>query len=164
MGPMEQPFILQRRRDQHWLWPLQFYWGVYWNEESHISRPCARGELPNLITHQFSKNIISKLTAILQVVHDMVHDFIGGPGGTMAYPDLAGLDPIFFFHHCNVDRILSLWQYIYDPVVRGEPEAKAPAVRKLCSVVPTSLCLSCFPFCLKLRWVNLNTYFQNEIY
>jgi tyrosinase len=44
----------------------------------------------------------------------------GGPGsdmsqipdanGDMGENDTAGLDPIFFFHHCNVDRMFWLWQ------------------------------------------------------
>jgi tyrosinase len=28
----------------------------------------------------------------------------------MGEPNTAGMDPIFFFHHCNVDRIFWLWQ------------------------------------------------------
>jgi len=45
----------------------------------------------------------------------MVHDTFGGPGGHMSSPDIAGFDPIFFFHHCNVDRLIAMWQYVYDP-------------------------------------------------
>ncbi len=30
--------------------------------------------------------------------------------GDMGENDTAGLDPIFFFHHCNVDRMFWLWQ------------------------------------------------------
>jgi len=43
-----------------------------------------------------------------------VHDALGGNGGHMSYPDIAAFDPIFFFHHCNVDRLLALWQR-YNP-------------------------------------------------
>jgi hypothetical protein len=38
------------------------------------------------------------------------------PGGILPFPadrgenDTAGLDPIFFFHHCFVDRVFWLWQ------------------------------------------------------
>lgn len=42
--------------------------------------------------------------ASLEVVHDAVHDAIGGIGGHMSFPDIAAFDPIFFLHHCNVDR------------------------------------------------------------
>jgi tyrosinase len=40
------------------------------------------------------------------------HDYspIDGANGDMGENDTAGLDPIFYFHHCNVDRVFWLWQ------------------------------------------------------
>jgi tyrosinase len=35
---------------------------------------------------------------------------IPGANGDMGENDTAGLDPIFFFHHCFVDRVFWLWQ------------------------------------------------------
>lgn len=35
---------------------------------------------------------------------------IPGANGDMGENDTAGLDPIFFFHHCHVDRMFWLWQ------------------------------------------------------
>jgi tyrosinase len=35
---------------------------------------------------------------------------ICGANGDMGEPDTAGFDPIFFFHHCFVDRVFWLWQ------------------------------------------------------
>lgn len=35
---------------------------------------------------------------------------IDGANGDMGENDTAGLDPIFFFHHCNIDRVFWLWQ------------------------------------------------------
>jgi tyrosinase len=35
---------------------------------------------------------------------------IGGANGDMGENDTAGLDPIFFFHHCFIDRVFWLWQ------------------------------------------------------
>ena len=35
---------------------------------------------------------------------------IRGANGDMGEPDTAGFDPIFFFHHCFVDRVFWLWQ------------------------------------------------------
>jgi hypothetical protein len=26
---------------------------------------------------------------------------------------LVGFDPIFFLHHCNVDRLYAFWEYLY---------------------------------------------------
>lgn len=47
------------------------------------------------------------------VPHNIVHVDVGqsnaeGPG-LMADPDLAGLDPIFYLHHANIDRLWAYW-------------------------------------------------------
>ncbi|KAI0770097.1 photo-regulated tyrosinase [Fomes fomentarius] len=44
----------------------------------------------------------------LEAIHDGIHVDVGG-NGHMADPAVAGFDPIFFLHHCQVDRLLSLW-------------------------------------------------------
>ena len=47
--------------------------------------------------------------------HDMVHVLVGGSDanqnpGLMTDPDLAGLDPIFWLHHANIDRLWEVWR------------------------------------------------------
>ena len=39
---------------------------------------------------------------------------IRGANGDMGENDTAGLDPIFFFHHCFIDRVFWLWQQAND--------------------------------------------------
>jgi tyrosinase len=39
--------------------------------------------------------------------HNDVHDLVGG---IMGNPDTAALDPIFWLHHANIDRLWWLWQ------------------------------------------------------
>jgi tyrosinase len=49
--------------------------------------------------------------------HNVVHDLIGGRGvldgklvgGVMADPRTAGLDPVFWLHHANIDRMWAAW-------------------------------------------------------
>jgi len=41
--------------------------------------------------------------------HNAIHRAIGRSGGWMADPDLAALDPIFWLHHSNVDRLWEVW-------------------------------------------------------
>ena len=46
--------------------------------------------------------------------HDLVHVYVGGgisntKYGLMADPGTAALDPIFYLHHCNIDRMWALW-------------------------------------------------------
>jgi hypothetical protein len=45
-------------------------------------------------------------TGYLESPHNSVHGYVGGDMGD---PTFAAHDPIFFFHHCNVDRNLQLW-------------------------------------------------------
>lgn len=43
--------------------------------------------------------------------HNLVHNYVGGPNteGLMGDPGLAALDPIFYFHHSNIDRMWAGW-------------------------------------------------------
>jgi tyrosinase len=48
--------------------------------------------------------------------HNAVHDLVGGSEnnnpnlpGAMSVPDSAGLDPIFWLHHANIDRLWVSW-------------------------------------------------------
>ncbi|HET9658896.1 MAG TPA: tyrosinase family protein, partial [Thermomicrobiales bacterium] len=41
--------------------------------------------------------------------HGGIHNWVGGDSGWMADPTLAARDPIFWLHHCNIDRIWESW-------------------------------------------------------
>jgi tyrosinase len=42
--------------------------------------------------------------------HNAIHNQVGHtPGGLMQNPDLAALDPIFWLHHSNIDRLWQVW-------------------------------------------------------
>jgi tyrosinase len=47
--------------------------------------------------------------------HNLVHGYVGGQsttagiGGLMGDPGLAALDPIFYLHHGNIDRLWAAW-------------------------------------------------------
>jgi len=46
--------------------------------------------------------------------HNLVHGAVGGslqngPDGLMSNPSLAALDPIFYLHHANIDRMWAVW-------------------------------------------------------
>jgi len=42
--------------------------------------------------------------------HNRVHTRIGGQTGFMSDPATAALDPIFWLHHCNLDRLWEVWR------------------------------------------------------
>jgi tyrosinase len=58
--------------------------------------------------------------------HDMVHVLVGGQDpqsglpGLMSHPDIAGLDPIFYVHHANIDRLWEVWKGM--PTAQGDPD------------------------------------------
>lgn len=51
-------------------------------------------------------------------LEDLPHNVIHGDiGGLMNDPDLAALDPIFWLHHCNIDRLWEVWRRSRTPAV-----------------------------------------------
>jgi tyrosinase len=49
--------------------------------------------------------------SVENVPHNAIHVDVGGEttNGWMLNPDTAALDPIFWFHHANIDRLWSVW-------------------------------------------------------
>ncbi|KAK0480190.1 photo-regulated tyrosinase [Armillaria novae-zelandiae] len=70
----------------------------------------------------------------LEAIHDDIHDDIGA-GGHMSNVAMAGFDPIFFLHHANVDRMLSLWSALNPTVWVSE----GPATGGTFTVPPNTL-------------------------
>ncbi|MCT2562855.1 tyrosinase family protein [Chryseobacterium herbae] len=68
--------------------------------------------------------------------HNLVHVQVGGNDGIMSDPDSAGLDPIFYLHHCNIDRMWAAWNvknsnpinplWLGGPALYGEREFIMP--------------------------------------
>ena len=46
-------------------------------------------------------------TAALEDIHDQVHGWVGGHMGMVP---VAAFDPVFWAHHCMIDRVWWLWQ------------------------------------------------------
>jgi hypothetical protein len=42
--------------------------------------------------------------------HNIMHVVIGGTNGLMTDPNTAALDPIFWLHHANIDRLWETWR------------------------------------------------------
>lgn len=47
----------------------------------------------------------------LETPHNSLHDIIGGKSGNMSYINISAFDPIFWLHHCNMDRHYYTWTY-----------------------------------------------------
>jgi tyrosinase len=87
----------------------------------------------------------------LESPHNSIHLAVGGfdvPGqgdsspieganGDMGENDTAGLDPIFYFHHCFVDRVFWLWQKKHGFTDHLEVIAEYPGTNSVDSQGPT---------------------------
>ncbi|EKM54921.1 uncharacterized protein PHACADRAFT_259085 [Phanerochaete carnosa HHB-10118-sp] len=75
----------------------------------------------------------------LEAIHDGIHVDVGGDG-QMADPSVAGFDPIFFLHHANVDRMLSLWSALNPGVwtTNGPAEGGTYTITSNATVGPTT--------------------------
>jgi tyrosinase len=97
-----------------------------WNSERQLVDPATGKPYTSEIDPATGKpydNDPYKIVVPLESPHNSIHLAIGGcdvPGydaspieganGDMGENDTAGLDPIFYFHHCNVDRVFWIWQ------------------------------------------------------
>lgn len=86
----------------------------------------------------------------LESPHNSIHLAVGGydaptydrspiPGanGDMGENDTAGFDPIFFFHHCFVDRVFWLWQRKHGKTDSLDVIAEYPGTNTVDSQGPT---------------------------
>lgn len=71
---------------------------------------------PNRLPYPGVPDVVNRLLEIadwgdfsdaIQSVHDFIHGWVGGSMGAVA---TSAFDPIFFAHHCMIDRVWYLWQ------------------------------------------------------
>lgn len=43
-------------------------------------------------------------------MHNGLHGWIGGSVGQMSFPSVSPFEPLFYLHHCNIDRLWAMWQ------------------------------------------------------
>lgn len=75
-----------------------------WNEDR------AGGGIPAIVPLESPHNSIHLSVGGFDVPNVFDASPINGANGDMGENDTAGLDPIFYFHHCFVDRVFWLWQ------------------------------------------------------
>jgi len=106
--------------------------GQTWKSDPKAMRETLTTDFPNvrtnvrkLFTDVFDWEGMSNHTVVeghpakansLETTHDGMHLKIGG-NGHMANVPVAGFDPLFWLHHCNVDRLLALWMAVHPRVV-----------------------------------------------
>ena len=68
---------------------------------------------PTFSSNTLSDNVLKELIDFnpLEIPHNNVHDIIGGSGGNMSEVSISAYDPLFWLHHCNVDRFFYNWMF-----------------------------------------------------
>ena len=61
----------------------------------------------DLVRQALSAPTLTDFGNFVESVHDQVHVYVGG---TMAEIPIAAFDPLFWAHHCMIDRLWYLWQ------------------------------------------------------
>ncbi|KAI5781541.1 common central domain of tyrosinase-domain-containing protein [Geopyxis carbonaria] len=69
-------------------------------------------------------NSPSQFTSV-ESVHDEIHVVMGGRYGHMTWVEYSAFDPVFWLHHCNVDRLVAMYQAVY-PNGRVTPQQRSP--------------------------------------
>jgi len=59
----------------------------------------------------YSKMDVVSVYVPLETPHNSLHDIIGGDGGNMSDITISAFDPLFWLHHCNMDRHFYTWLY-----------------------------------------------------
>lgn len=111
-----------------------------WNAERQTVDPVTGQPIPGSY----------KVVVPLESPHNSIHLAVGGcdipnynrspiegANGDMGENDTAGLDPIFYFHHCNVDRMFWLWQKKHDATDRLEIIPEYPGTNTVDNQGPT---------------------------
>ena len=68
---------------------------------------------PTFSSNNLFTKILNKMIDFnpLEIPHNNIHDFIGGEGGIMSDVPVSAYDPLFWLHHCNMDRFFYNWAH-----------------------------------------------------
>lgn len=82
-----------------------------------LRRALGSGSLPRAsqVNATLARTSYARFNSDLEIfVHNGVHNWVGGSMSQSTSPN----DPVFFLHHCNVDRLWAVWQALHPDVPR----------------------------------------------
>ncbi|MER8929199.1 tyrosinase family protein [Mesorhizobium sp. M0767] len=107
---------------------------VFSNTTSQLEWRDVTGE--PVVSLESPHNSIHLAVGGFDIPNNQVFSPISGANGDMGENDTAGLDPIFFFHHCFVDRVFWLWQQKHNATDKLEIIAQYPGTNSVDSQGP----------------------------
>lgn len=66
-----------------------------------------------IVTDRRGNPIVDGPRGSLEDIHNTYHGVCGGDGHMGRVP-VAAFDPVFWLHHCNIDRMLAVWQATHE--------------------------------------------------
>lgn len=66
--------------------------------------------MPDYPSFQAAVEAGTGLTDPHTIMHNAIHGWVGDSAGHMTPPTVSNFDPLFYLHHCNVDRLWAMWQ------------------------------------------------------
>jgi tyrosinase len=79
-----------------------------WTETSrHPGATSSLGALPGLVQAANRETVYDRFTSAVEQPHNFVHGWVGGAMGQVPY---AAFDPIFWVHHCFIEKLFCDWQ------------------------------------------------------
>ncbi|KAK6503211.1 hypothetical protein TWF481_008241 [Arthrobotrys musiformis] len=83
-----------------------------WNDRSYLASSSMQSGFTSRVTNTYNAFLSTTYNLFsnrVEGVHDSIHGAVGG-GGQMSYVAYSAFDPIFWLHHCNVDRLMAMFQ------------------------------------------------------
>ncbi|KAF3172813.1 hypothetical protein TWF225_004464 [Orbilia oligospora] len=83
-----------------------------WNDRSNLASSAMQSGFSTRVTNTYNAFLSTTYNVFsnrVEGVHDSIHGAVGG-GGHMSYVAYSAFDPIFWLHHCNVDRLMAMFQ------------------------------------------------------
>ncbi|KAF3936906.1 Tyrosinase [Dactylella cylindrospora] len=105
-----------------------------WGDQSNLASNAMQSGFAGRVVQTYNAFLAfpyNSFSNMVEGIHDAVHGALGGGGqmGTVAY---SAFDPVFWLHHCNVDRLMAMYQASQP----GTWISAAPAVGTFARPVP----------------------------
>lgn len=117
----------------------------FWNLQDDVRKDWQRKNIRKIVCREVNQTVVDTLLQfdfnvlfgldlfgrytpgqLETTVHNTIHQFIGG---NMFYPPTAALDPIFWLHHANVDRLWEIWMKNKETMGMPLPKCSDPNIK-----------------------------------
>jgi len=145
------------------------------NEAERLELRTVRKQLNNALYagsyERFSSVPVTKPTSgivvdyvPLETPHNHLHYIIGGDSGNMSQVNISAFDPVFWLHHCNMDRHFYTWMWQHSDGFRCSiypGKVGADVWNASCAPFSSKYVYACDPVCHAYGWTNGSGKYMN---